>query len=165
MVHVSSRRSYTNHITCMHLRYEESLLSISKQSVGHGHAPSGEEKGREQKHPLVELQRKRVPSVGFQAVCRDSGISSCHTWSLLFLNTKEFANFFAVLGPASSAISLAHAVSGDANRQVLRKSQHLHPSDLFLLPALWRRFSKHGSRCTRSRCKSPVEQLRGGMCL
>jgi hypothetical protein len=65
-----------------------------------------------------------VPSVAFQAVCRDSGISSCHTWSLLFLNTKEFANFFAVLGPTSSAISLAHAVSAmrivksSANRNI-----------------------------------------------
>jgi hypothetical protein len=77
----------------MHLQYEESLLSISKQSAGHGHAPSGEEKGREQKHPLVELQRKRVPSVGFQAVCRDSGVYPRVTRGLCFLPQRRIRNF------------------------------------------------------------------------
>lgn len=67
-------------------------------------------------------------------------------------------------GPWSdpSATSLAHTVC-QCNRQVLHKPQHLHLSDPFLLPAMWRRLGSTNSRCMRSHCKSPVKQLRGGV--
>lgn len=145
----------------MHLCYEESPLSISKQSAGHVHAPSGEKEGTQ--HPLVDDRN----------VCRVSTTSSrvprfipswCHMWSLLSFTRRMAIFSFRSLVRTPAPAHWRNALH-DANRQVLRRSQHLHPSDPFLLPAMWRRSSKHDSRCTRSRCKSPDEQLRGGVCL
>jgi hypothetical protein len=98
----------------------------------------------EQNHPLVERQKLTcgVSVCRLPAVCRDFILSWCHTWSLLSLHTKESQVFRGPWSvPQRDLIGAIHRfVMRDANRHVLRKSQHLHPSDAFLLPAMWRRF-------------------------
>ena len=97
-----------------------------------------------QNHPLVERQKLTcgVSVCRLPAVCRDFILSWCHTWSLLSLHTKESQVFRGPWSvPQRDLIGAIHRfVMRDANRHVLRKSQHLHPSDAFLLPAMWRRF-------------------------
>jgi hypothetical protein len=92
----------------MHLQYEESLVSISKQSAGHGHAPSGEEK-KGTKHPLVSrTTEKAVPSVGFQP-CAENFYPGV-TCGLCFLEWRMADFFLRSLVRTPVVISLAHAV-------------------------------------------------------
>lgn len=121
----------------------------------------------EQNHPLVERQKLTcgVSVCRLPAVCRDFILSWCHTWSLLSLHTKESQVFRGPWSvPQRDLIgAIHHFVMRDANRHVLRKSQHLHSKRCVSAPRNVASFSKHNSRCTRSRCKSHVEQLRGGV--
>ena len=120
-----------------------------------------------QNHPLVERQKLTcgVSVCRLPAVCRDFILSWCHTWSLLSLHTKESQVFRGPWSvPQRDLIgAIHHFVMRDANRHVLRKSQHLHSKRCVSAPRNVASFSKHNSRCTRSRCKSHVEQLRGGV--
>lgn len=130
------------------------LQASAKLSAGHGHVVmSGEEKtpfGRRQRL-VASVHVDSQPCAEILSWCLSHVVALC----------TSLHDFY---GPwsDSSATSLAHPVC-QCNRQVLHKPQHLHPSDPFLLPAMWRRLGSTNSRCMRSHCKSPVKQLRGGV--
>jgi len=112
----------------MHLQYEESLVSISKQSAGHGHAPSGEEK-KGTKHPSISrTTEKAVPSVGFQP-CAENFYPGV-TCGLCFLEWRMAVFFFRSLVRTPVVISLAHAVlfmrivKSSANRNMSIQAIH-----------------------------------------
>ena len=112
----------------MHLQYEESLVSISKQSAGHGHAPSGEEK-KGTKHPSISrTTEKAVPSVGFQP-CAENFYRGV-TCGLCFLEWRMAVFFFRSLVRTPVVISLAHAVlfmrivKSSANRNISIQAIH-----------------------------------------
>lgn len=132
---------------------DESPPSISRSSQLDMVMP-GAVNTSEQNHPLVERQKLTcgVSVCRLPAVCRDFILSWCHTWSLLSLHTKESQVFRGPWSvPQRDLIGAIHRfVMRDANRQVLRKSQHLHSKRCVSAPRNVASFSKHNSRCTRS---------------